>query len=213
MQYNGSAIEEFKDVWVFCEQRENKLVDTNFELIGEARRLADQKGVKVAALLLGSQIKHLAEELGGYGADKVIVCEDQELEMYTTETYTKAFCDIALKHKPEIILIGATYIGRDLAPRCAARLHTGLTADCTHLDIDMANYLEYLKQNSTINTSSGSFDMQDTNLKMTRPAFGGHLMATIICPRFRPCMSTVRPGVMKKAKYNQERARKTEVII
>jgi electron transfer flavoprotein alpha subunit len=109
------------------------------------------------------------------------------------------------------ILIGASSIGRDLAPRCAARLHTGLTADCTHLDIDMNNYVDFIKSSSTLDLSNTKFNMQDVNLKMTRPAFGGHLMATIVCPRFRPCMSTVRPGVMKKGEYSEEKAKLCEV--
>ena len=113
--------------------------------------------------------------------------------------------------KPEVILLGATNIGRDLGPRCAARLRTGLTADCTHLDIDMNNYVDFLEKSSTLDLANTKFNMEDVNLKQTRPAFGGHLMATIICPRFRPCMSTVRPGVMKKAPFNQEMADKCEI--
>lgn len=148
----------------------------------------------------------LAKELGGYGADKIIVCDDPELEVYTTDAYTKVICDAAMDLKPEVILLGASNIGRDLGPRCAARLNTGLTADCTHLDIDMNNYVNFLETSSTLDLSNTKFDMEDVNLKMTRPAFGGHLMATIICPRFRPCMSTVRPGVMKKAPFSQEKA-------
>ena len=114
--------------------------------------------------------------------------------------------------KPEVLLIGATNIGRDLGPRCAARLHTGLTADCTHLDIDMDTYVDFLRNSSTLDVDKIKFDMEDTNLKMTRPAFGGHLMATIICPRFRPCMATVRPGVMKKAAFDQAKADACEII-
>ena len=109
-------------------------------------------------------------------------------------------------------LIGATNIGRDLGPRCAARLHTGLTADATHLDIDTAKYIDFLKESSTIDLSKQKFDMEDRNLKMTRPAFGGHLMATIICPRFRPQMSTVRPGVMKKAPFDQAKADACQIV-
>ena len=109
--------------------------------------------------------------------------------------------------KPEVILLGASNIGRDLGPRCAARLTTGLTADCTHLDIDMNVYTDFLRGASTLPEARyAKFNMEDVNLKMTRPAFGGHLMATIICPRFRPCMSTVRPGVMKKAPFDQAKA-------
>ena len=214
MAFNSAAIEEFQDIWVFCEQREGKLMNTDFELISEGRKLADKRGCKLVGLLLGDNVQGLAKELGGYGADKVIVCEDPALKVYTTDAYTKVICDVAMEKKPEVVLIGASNIGRDLGPRCAARMHTGLTADCTHLDIDMNGYLTYLKEGSTIDVDSVKWNMEDTNLKMTRPAFGGHLMATIICPRFRPCMSTVRPGVMKKAEFNQAKADacKVEVI-
>ena len=110
------------------------------------------------------------------------------------------------EYKPEVLLIGATNIGRDLGPRLAARLHTGLTADATHLDIDTAKYVEFLQESSTLDLSKQKFDYEDRNLKMTRPAFGGHLMATIVCPRFRPAMATVRPGVMKKRPFDQAKA-------
>lgn len=213
MAFNSAAIEEFQDIWVFCEQREGKLMNTDFELISEGRKLADKRGCKLVGLLLGDNVQGLAKELGGYGADKVIVCEDPALKVYTTDAYTKVICDVAMEKKPEVVLIGASNIGRDLGPRCAARMHTGLTADCTHLDIDMNGYLTYLKEGSTIDVDSVKWNMEDTNLKMTRPAFGGHLMATIICPRFRPCMSTVRPGVMKKAEFNQAKADACEVEV
>ena len=189
---------EYKGVWVFCEQRQGKLMPTDFELVSEARKLADELGCEVTGLLLGDNVEGIAKELGGYGADKVLVCESPLLKDYTTDAYAKVVCDMVNEYKPEVLLIGATNIGRDLGPRCAARLHTGLTADATHLDIDTAKYVEFLKESSTIDLSKQKFDMEDRNLKMTRPAFGGHLMATIICPRFRPAMATVRPGVMKK---------------
>lgn len=205
--YSSTNIDDFRGVWVFCEQRQGQLSETNFELISEGRKLADELGVELVGLLLGDDIKHRANEFGGYGADRVLVCESPMLKEYTTDAYTKVVCDVVKERKPEILLFGATSIGRDLAPRCAARLHTGLTADCTHLDVDVRKYLEYLRKNSTLKVEEESFDMEDRNLKMTRPAFGGHLMATIICPRFRPCMSTVRPGVMKKASYDEEKAR------
>ena len=213
MAFNSAAIEEFKDIWVFCEQRDGKLMNTDFELISEGRKLADKRGCKLVGLLLGDNVQGLAKEIGGYGADKVIVCEDPALKVYTTDAYTKVICDVAMEHKPEVMLIGASHIGRDLGPRCAARMHTGLTADCTHLDIDMNGYIQYLKEGSTMDVDSIKFNMEDTNLKMTRPAFGGHLMATIICPRFRPCMSTVRPGVMKKAEFDQAKADACEVEV
>ena len=206
MAFDSTKINEFKDIWVFCEQRNGVLMNTDFEQISEGRKLADERGSQLVGILLGHNVEGLAKELGGYGADKVIVCDDPALEVYTTDAYTKVICDTAMDLKPEVILLGASNIGRDLGPRCAARLCTGLTADCTHLDIDMENYVNFLETSSTLDLSNTKFDMEDVNLKMTRPAFGGHLMATIICPRFRPCMSTVRPGVMKKAPFSQERA-------
>ncbi len=205
-ELNNTNPADFKGVWVFCEQRRGKLSPTDFELISEGRKLADELGVELCGLLLGDNVKPLANELGGYGADKVLVCESPLLTEYTTAAYTKVLCDVVSESKPEILLFGATSIGRDLAPRCAARLHTGLTADCTHLDVAVQKYIEYLRSSSTINLEKERFDAEDRNLKMTRPAFGGHLMATIICPRFRPCMSTVRPGVMKKADFDVKKA-------
>lgn len=212
MAYNSADINEFRDIWVFCEQREGKLMNTDFELVSEGRKLADERGVQLVGLLLGGNgVAEAAKELGGYGADKVIVCEDPALDVYTTDAYTDVICDVVMDRKPEVFLIGASNIGRDLGPRCAARLHTGLTADCTHLDIDMNKYVDFLRESSTIDVDSVKFKMEDLNLKMTRPAFGGHLMATIICPRFRPCMSTVRPGVMKKSVFHQAKADACEI--
>ena len=212
MAYNSAQIEEFSDIWVFCEQRDGKLMNTDFELISEGRKLADERGAKLVGILVGDTgVEAIAKELGGYGADKVIVCADPALKVYTTDAYTDAICQVVMDKKPEVLLIGASNIGRDLGPRIAARLHTGLTADCTHLDIDMNKYVQFLRESSTIDVEHTKFDMEDTNLKMTRPAFGGHLMATIICPRFRPCMSTVRPGVMKKAPFDQAKADACEI--
>ena len=187
--FNNTNLADFSGVWVFCEQRQGELQPTVLELISEARKLADDMGTEVCGLLLGGKGvgEKMAKELGAYGADKVLVCESDLLETYTTDAYAKVLCDTVMAKKPEILLIAATNIGRDLGPRCAARLHTGLTADCTHLDVDVEKY-------------------EDRNLKMTRPAFGGHLMATIICPRFRPQMATVRPGVLKKGEYNEAKA-------
>jgi len=196
----------FQGVWVFCEQRAGVLSSTDFELLSEGRKLADDLGVELCGLLLGDNVEGLAKQLGGYGADRVYVCQDPLLKDYTTDAYTKVICDIVMDKKPEIVLIGATNIGRDLGPRCAARLHTGLTADCTHLDVDVAKYKEFLKTTSTMDVDNMKWNMEDKGLKMTRPAFGGHLMATIICPRFRPQMSTVRPGVMKCAPFDQAKA-------
>lgn len=202
--FENTRIEEFQGVWVFCEQRGGQLMETDFELLSEGRKLADDLGCELWGILLGEQVENLAGELGGYGADRVLVCESPLLAEYTTDAYTKVVCDLVTEHKPEIFLIGATNIGRDLGPRCAARLHTGLTADCTSLFVDTKKYLEFLAENSNVDVSPEKYDMEAKNLKMTRPAFGGHLMATIVCPRFRPQMSTVRPGGMKKADFRQE---------
>lgn len=204
--FTNTDITAFKGVWVFCEQRQGELMPTDFELISEGRKLADDLGVELCGVLLGENIENAAKELGGYGADRVIVCDSPLLKDYTTDAYTNVICQLVEERKPEILLIGATNIGRDLGPRCAARLHTGLTADCTHLTVNSDKYVEFLQKNSTIDTSKMKIDPSETNLKMTRPAFGGHLMATIICPRFRPQMSTVRPGVMKKAEYDAVKA-------
>lgn len=220
--FNSADIGAFKDVWVFCEQREGKLMPTDFELISKGRDLANELGVNLCGLLLGDDVDGIAKELGGYGADKVYVCNHPLLKVYNTDGYAKVICDVISDLKPEAFLIGATNIGRDLGPRCAARLHTGLCADCTHLDIDMVNYREFLKQASTL--PADRIDKLDTavvlgkkhdvsrDLKMTRPAFGGHLMASIICPRFRPCMATVRPGVMKKNPFDQAKADACEIV-
>lgn len=205
-EFNNTKLEDFKGVWVFCEQRGGQLMSTDFELISEGRKLADDLGCQLTGVLLGDQVKMLAGELGGYGADQVLVCESLLLKDYTTDAYTKVICDLVMEYKPEVFLIGATNIGRDLGPRCAARLHTGLTADCTSLFVDTEKYLHFLSENSNIDTNPEKYDMEAKNLKMTRPAFGGHLMATIVCPRFRPQMSTVRPGVMKKAEFDSEKA-------
>ena len=205
-EFNNTKIDDFKGVWVFCEQRDGQLMPTDFELISEGRKLADDLGAELCGVLLGDDVAGLANELGGYGADRVLVCDSPLLKEYTTDAYTKVICDLVMERKPEIFLIGATNIGRDLGPRCAARLHTGLTADCTSLFVDTEKYLNFLRENSNIDTDPAKYDMDAKNLKMTRPAFGGHLMATIICPRFRPQMSTVRPGVMKKAEYDPAKA-------
>ena len=147
-EFKNTVLEDFKNVWVFCEQRQGVLMPTDFELISEGRKLADELGVKLCGLLLGDKVEHLAKELAGYGADEIIVCEHPLLKDYTTDAYTKVICDTVVEMKPEALLVGATNIGRDLAPRCAARLHTGLCADCTHLDVDMGIYRGFLKEAS-----------------------------------------------------------------
>ena len=212
--YNSADIAAFNGgVWVFCEQRQGTMMPTSFELISEGRKLADELGTKLYGILLGHNIEGIAKELGGYGADGVYVCDHPLLENYTTDGYTKVICDTIMEYKPEVMLIGATNIGRDLGPRCAARLHTGLCADCTHLDIDVPKYKQFLRDSSTLAPAMiDGIPEEDRNLKMTRPAFGGHLMATIICPRFRPAMATVRPGVMKKAEFDQAKADACELI-
>ena len=215
--FNSAATAEFNGgVWVFCEQRQGEMMTTSYELISEGRKLANELGTKLYGILLGDQVEGLAKELGGYGADGVYVCENELLKFYTTDAYTKVICDTVVEMKPEALLVGATNIGRDLAPRCAARLHTGLCADCTHLDVEMTSYKDFLRENSTLPEARienvgtamvlGKPHDVSKDLKMTRPAFGGHLMASIICPRFRPCMATVRPGVLKKAPFDQARA-------
>lgn len=211
--FQSTDIAAFKGVMVFCEQRGGVLAATSLELLSEGRKLADDLGAELYGLLLGDNVEGLAGELGGYGADKVYVCQSPLLREYTTDAYTKVICDFVMEKKPEIVLLGATHIGRDLGPRCAARLRTGLTADCTSLDVDTAKYRDFLKTVSTLNVDKIKFDMEDKGLKMTRPAFGGHLMATIICPRFRPQMSTVRPGVMQRQAFDPVRAKACSVEI
>ncbi|MCC8018028.1 MAG: electron transfer flavoprotein subunit alpha/FixB family protein, partial [Lachnospiraceae bacterium] len=210
--YNNKDIDAFRGVWVFCEQRGGALMPTDFELISEGRKLADELDTELCGVLLGDAVEGIAKELGGYGADKVYVCEDPLLKDYTTDAYTTVICQLVQEYRPEALLIGATNIGRDLGPRLAARLHTGLCADCTNLNVNTEKYIEFLAENSTLNTDTIPIVEGDRGLKMTRPAFGGHLMATIICPRFRPQMATVRPGVMKKASFDAAKAESCAII-
>lgn len=181
-----------KDVYVLAEQRDGVIQKVGIELIGKATELAADLGQQVVAVLLGSGIKEKADVLIKHGANKVVVVDDPMLAEYVTEPYTKALYEVIKKCDPEIVLFGASSIGRDLAPRVSARVHTGLTADCTKLDI-------------------GTIDaMPDTKLLlMTRPAFGGNIMATIVCKDFRPQMATVRPGVMKA--LPRDEAKKGEI--
>ena len=178
---------EYKGVWVFCEQRQGKLMPTDFELVSEARKLADELNCEVTGLLLGDNVDGIAKELGGYGADKVMVCDSPLLKDYTTDAYAKVVCDMVNEYKPEVLLIGATNIGRDLGPRCAARLHTGLTADATHLDIDTAKYIDFLKESSTIDLSKQKFDMEepqpeDDPSRIRRPSDGYHHLPPLPSP-------------------------------
>jgi len=178
---------EYKNVYVFIEQRDNVIQKVALELLGKAHDLAGALNEKVYAVLLGHNIADKAQELIAYGADHVLLAEDECLKDYITEPYTQAITQIIHDYKPSIFLIGATTIGRDLGPRLSARITTGLTADCTKLDIS-----------------------EDTKeLMMTRPAFGGNIMATIMCTNHRPQMSTVRPGVMQK--MAKDTSRKGEV--
>lgn len=192
--------DEYKNIWVVAEQREGKLMNVALELIGEGKKLAAEISdeTKLCAVLTGYHVDGLVDELYAYGADRVYVLQDPLLETYTTDGYTKVITDAINQYKPEIVLFGATFIGRDLAPRIAARLNTGLTADCTRLDINTANYMDYLEKETTASTAGLDRNDQSKGLKQTRPAFGGNLMATIITPNTRPQMATVRPGVMEK---------------
>jgi len=182
-------IADYKDVFVFAEQREGKIQNVALELLGKARELADANNEKVVAILLGKGVKGQAPTLIAHGADKVLVVDDSHLEQYLTEPYTQAITQIIHEQKPSILLIGATTIGRDLGPRVSARNITGLTADATKLEIS---------------------DDEAHEFRMTRPAFGGNLMATILCKDNRPQMSTVRPGVMQK--LPADNSRKGEVV-
>lgn len=180
-------LEEFKGVFVFAQQVDNELGNIAFELLGEARKLAAPLNTQVTAVLIGHNVGSLTDQLAAYGADRVIVVDDPELEVYRTEPYAHALASVIQKFKPEILLIGATAIGRDLGPTVSARVATGLTADCTQLDI---GEFPMIPRPGVVQRSN--------QLLMTRPAFGGNTIATIACPDNRPQMATVRPGVMQK---------------
>ena len=184
---NKMGLEEYKGVYVFAQQVDNQLSGIAFELLGKAKDLAKDLDTEVAAVLIGSGVKDLADQLAEYGADKVIVVDDPELKDYRTEPYTHALASVINKYKPEIVLVGATAIGRDLGPRVSARVQTGLTADCTVLEIG----------DFPLNPIPNQ-EQKHNQLLMTRPAFGGNTIATIACPDNRPQMATVRPGVMQK---------------
>ena len=182
-------LQDYKDVYVFAEQRDGVIQNVALELLGKARELADANNEKVVAILLGKNIKDQAQSLIAAGADKVLVVDHDLLATYLTEPYTQAITQIIKEQKPSILLIGATTIGRDFGPRVSARNVTGLTADATKLEIS---------------------DDEAHEFRMTRPAFGGNLMATILCKEHRPQMSTVRPGVMQK--MTPDPTRKGEVV-
>ena len=180
-------LEQYKGVMVFAQQVDNQLSSIAFELIGKGKDLAADLGTEVTAVLIGYEVKGLADELAAYGADKVIVIDDAELKDYRTEPYTHALASAIDEFKPEIVLVGATAIGRDLGPKVSARVKTGLTADCTVLEIG----------DFPLVAIPGK-EQKHNQLLMTRPAFGGNTIATIACPDTRPQMATVRPGVMQK---------------
>ncbi len=167
----------YRGIWVFAEQRKGKVEGVAYELLGEGRKLADKLQVPLSAVLIGDKVTEQAKELIAHGADKVYVYDDPVLNNFQDDSYGEVFIKLVAEEKPEIILIGATSIGRSLAPKIAFRIRTGLTADCTGLEVDPLN----------------------RNLMQTRPAFGGNIMATIICPNYRPQIATVRHKVMKKA--------------
>ena len=179
---------EYKGVWVIAEHEGGTLKAVSFELLGEGGRLAKGLGGELAAVLVGNDVAGLVKPLGAYGADKVYVIEHKLLESYTTDAYTDVLAAVIARHKPSIVLFGATIDGRDLAPRVAARLRVGLTADCTGLEID-----------------------EKKRLVQIRPAFGGNIMASIVS-HSRPQMATVRPRVMKAPKPDETRNPKVERV-
>lgn len=180
-------IEEYKGVYVFAQQVDNEISGIALELLGKGKELAAKLETEVTAVLIGYNVKNLADKLAEYGADKVIVVDDKECEVYRTEPYAHALASVINEFKPDIMLVGATAIGRDLGPTVSARVATGLTADCTVLEIGDFPLVAIPGQ-----------EQKHNQLLMTRPAFGGNTIATIACPDNRPQMATVRPGVMQK---------------
>lgn len=194
-------IKDYKNIAVFVEQRQGEIQAVGLELISEARKLADSSDQKVIAILLGHNIKSQTEILISQGADKVLYVDHEYLKSYVTEPYSQALYHILKSLKPNIVLIGATTTGRDLAPRMSVKLNTGLTADCTLLEM------------KTEEGYDGTSKLSDNKeLLMTRPTFGGNLIATIVCPHHRPQMSTVRPGVMQKSELDTTRKGSIEEI-
>lgn len=176
-------LEEYKGIWVFAEQKKGVIQSVVFELLGKARELSEKLGVEVSCVLLGHNIKDKAQELIYRGAHNVYVVDAPELEHYLDEPYTKTLVNLVRKYRPEILLCGATFVGRSLISRVAVKLHTGLTADCTGLDIDP----------------------KEKFLMQTRPAFGGNIMATILSKNHRPQMATVRHKVFKESEHDASR--------
>ena len=194
-------LEEYKGVFVFAQQLDNEVCSIAYELLGKAKELAQPLNTEVTAVLIGSGVKGLCDNLAEYGADKVIVVDDPELKEYRTEPYAHALASVINEFKPEIVLVGATAIGRDLGPTVSARVATGLTADCTVLEIGDFPLVAIPGKES---------EQKHNQLLMTRPAFGGNTIATIACPNNRPQMATVRPGVMQK--IDPVKGAKAEVI-
>ena len=180
---------EYKGVYVFAQQVDNEISGIAYELLGKGKELAAKLNEEVTAVLIGHDVKGLADKLAEYGADKVIVVDDPELKEYRTEPYAHALSSVINEFKPEIVLVGATAIGRDLGPTVSARVATGLTADCTVLEIG---------DFPLVAIPGKEAEQKHNQLLMTRPAFGGNTIATIACPDNRPQMATVRPGVMQK---------------
>ncbi len=194
-------LEEYKGVFVFAQQVDNEVSGIAYELLGEATRLAAPLNAKVTAVLIGSDVKNLCDSLAEYGADRVIVVDDPELKEYRTEPYAHALACVINEYKPEIMLVGATAIGRDLGPTVSARVKTGLTADCTMLEIG---------DFPLVPIPGKEAEQKHNQLLMTRPAFGGNTIATIACPNNRPQMATVRPGVMQK--IEPKKGAKAEIV-
>lgn len=182
-------LEEYKGVFVFAQQLDNEVSGIAYELLGKARDLAAPLGAQVTAVLIGSGVEDQCDKLAEYGADRVILVDDPELKEYRTEPYAHALASVINEFKPEIVLVGATAIGRDLGPTVSARVATGLTADCTVLEIG---------DFPLVAIPGKEAEQKHNQLLMTRPAFGGNTIATIACPNNRPQMATVRPGVMQK---------------
>ena len=180
---------EYKGVYVFAQQVDNEISGIAYELLGKGKELAAKLNEEVTAVLIGHDVKGLADKLAEYGADKVIVVDDPELKEYRTEPYAHALSSVINEFKPDIVLVGATAIGRDLGPTVSARVATGLTADCTVLEIG---------DFPLVAIPGKEAEQKHNQLLMTRPAFGGNTIATIACPDNRPQMATVRPGVMQK---------------
>ena len=193
------GLEQYKGVYIYAQQVDNEISSIAYELLGKAKDLAKDLDTDVTAVLLGHNVSGLVDSLAEYGADKVIVVDDPELETYRTEPYAHALASVINEYKPDIMLVGATAIGRDLGPTVSARVATGLTADCTVLEI--GDFPIVAPANGT---------QKHNQLLMTRPAFGGNTIATIACPDNRPQMATVRPGVMQK--IDPVKGAKAEVI-